>query len=131
MKFTWESEVRVNETDLQGIVNNANYFIYMTHARHLYLKSKGIDLAKLHKDGLDLVLVHTDISFKASLKSDDDFIVTSIMKPNGKIRFDFEQEVIRKSDGKVVASAVNTAACIDRTTGRPIVPEFLQKLCQS
>jgi acyl-CoA thioester hydrolase len=131
MKFTWESEVRVNETDMQGIVNNANYFIYMTHARCLHLKACGIDFNKLHEEGLDLVLVHTDISFKDSLKNGDEFIVTSAVKPNGKIRYDFEQEVIRKADGKVVAIAVNTGVCLNRNTGKPVIPEFMQVMFDS
>lgn len=131
MKYVWESEVRDNETDLQGIVNNANYFIYMAHARHKQLKALGIDFSQMHADGLNLVLVHTDMSFKNSLKSGDEFIVTSQLKPNGKIRFDFEQEIIRKADSKIIATAINTGACISTRTGRPVVPEALQKICEA
>lgn len=128
MAYSWTSEVRVNETDLQGIVNNANYFIYMTQARHKHLQSLGIDLAKLHQEGFDLVLVHTDIYFKASLKSDDEFTVTSSIKFNSKIRVDFEQEIIRKSDSKIVATATSTTTCVSCQTGRPFMPEFLQTI---
>jgi len=128
MKYICEFEVRDNETDLQGIVNNANYFVYMAHARHKHLKSLGIDFNKAHEEGFNLVLAHTDITFKASLKSGDEFIVTSILKPNGRIRIDFDQEVIRKSDDKVVAFAINTGVCISTTTGRPIMPEFLRAI---
>lgn len=75
MKYIWESEVRDNEIDVQGIVNNANYFIYMQHARHKHLKSLGLNFEQMHRDGFDLVLVHTEITFKAPLKSGDEFIV--------------------------------------------------------
>lgn len=119
MIHSFPFEVRDNETDLQGIVNNANYFIYMAHARHKYLKELGIDFFALHESGFDLVLVHSDITFKASLKSGDEFMVTSQIKPNGRIRFDIVQEVIRKLDNKIVTSAINTAVCIDNKSGRP------------
>jgi len=127
MKYVWESEVRDNETDLQGIVNNANYFIYMAHARHKYLKSLGIDFNQMYLDGFKLMLIHTEIDFKDSLKSGDEFLVTSILQPNGRIRFDFVQEVIRKNDAKVVTTAINTGVCISTRTGRPVIPELLQK----
>ena len=43
--FVWKSEVRDYETDLQGIVKQANYTHYMAHARHLYLVSLGMSFA--------------------------------------------------------------------------------------
>src|SRR3989339_1173783 len=100
--YHWESEVRDNEVDLQGVVNNANYFIYMAHARHKHLSSLGIDFQFFHTEGFDLLLIHTDMTFKDSLKSGDEFIVTSELKANGRIKFDFYQDVIRKSDNKVI-----------------------------
>ena len=126
--FTWEDEVRDNETDLQGIVNNANYFIYMAHARHKHLKAIGIDFAQMHQEGFNLILVRTELDFKASLHSGDAFMVTSSFEPMGRIRFIFNQQVIRKSDQKVVATAKNVAACIAVTSGRPIIPDQLKCL---
>lgn len=128
MKHKLEFEVRDNETDLQGIVNNANYFVYMAHARHKYLKELGIDFNALHEAGFDLVLVHSDMNFKASLKSGDEFIVSSEIKPNGRIRLDIIQEIIRQSDNKVVANAVNTAVCIDNKSGRPCMPDLISNI---
>lgn len=127
-KYIWENEVRVNETDFQGIVNNANYFIYMTHARNKHLDSVGVNIAKIHEDGFDLVLIRAEVDFKSSLRCGDEFIVTSILKPNGRIRIDFEQEVLRKSDGKLVVHAINTGVCISIATRRPIMPDILKKI---
>lgn len=126
--FTWEGEVRDNETDLQGIVNNANYFVYMAHARHKHLSSLGIDFSVMHNRGFNLVLVRSEIYFKASLKSGDGFIVTSKLEPMGRIRFVFSQQVIRKSDQKMVIEAKNIATCISITSGRPIIPEELKNI---
>lgn len=126
--YIWEGEVRDNETDLQGIVNNSNYFIYMAHTRHKHLKMLGVDFAEVAQRGYNLVLVHTDISFKDSLKSGDLFSVTSKIETKGKVRVAFLQEVIRKSDGKVVAKATNTTTCIHAETGRPQFPEVIKKL---
>ncbi len=124
--FTWQGEVRDNEVDLQGIVNNSNYFIYMAHTRHKFIKLLGIDFAKFSAEGFNLVLIHTDISFKDSLKSGDEFIVTCALEPKGKIRLIFNQEVIRKSDNKVITVAANTATCLNTKTGRPEFPPELK-----
>jgi acyl-CoA thioester hydrolase len=126
--YIWEGEVRDNETDLQGIVNNANYFIYMAHTRHKHLKVLGIDFAEVTQQGYNLVLVHTDISFKDSLRSGDRFSVTSKIETKGKIRVSFIQKVIREFDKKVVAEATNTATCIHTQTGRPKFPEEIRRL---
>ena len=126
--YTWEGEVRDSEVDLQGIVNNSNYFIYMAHARHKHLKELGIDFAEVSAQGYNLVLVHTDISFKDSLTSGDWFTVTSRAETKGKIRMAFMQQVVRKSDSKVVAEAINTTTCIHIESGRPRYPEEIKNL---
>jgi acyl-CoA thioester hydrolase len=126
INYSWESEVRDSEIDIEGIVNNSNYFIYMEHARHKHLKTLEIDFAKLHAIGYNLLLVNTEMAFKDSLRSGDEFIVTSRVEPNGRIRFNFIQEVIRKADAKVVTTAVNTATCVAVATGRPTIPDILK-----
>jgi acyl-CoA thioester hydrolase len=125
--FTWEDEVRDNEVDLQGIVNNSNYFVYMAHARHKHLKSLGIDFEKMYQDGYNLVLISTEINFKNSLKSGDWFIATSKIETEGRIKFVFIQEIIRKSDSKVVVSARNVGTCVDIKKNRPFFPDELRK----
>ena len=117
--FELEFEVRDNEVDLQGIVNNANYFIYMAHTRHKHLEQLGISFSEMHKNGYNLLLIETTTKFKSSLKSNDIFIVTSKLEQNGRVRFNFLQDIIRKNDNKIVSSAINTGACIDIKTGRP------------
>ncbi len=129
-KFIWEGEVRDSELDFQGIVNNANYFVYMAHARHRHLKSLGIDCCTMHELGFDLLLKSATVDYKASLKSGDEFIVTSILEPVGRIRFVFCQDVIRKSDQKIVATGRNMGVCVARSSGRPFMPDALKILLQ-
>jgi acyl-CoA thioester hydrolase len=100
----------------------------MQHARNKHIKALGIDFIEMHKEGYDFLLVHTDISFKDSLRSGDEFSVTSRLELN-KIRVIFYQEVIRKKDNKVVTTATNTVVCIDAATKKPLVPEKLKKTC--
>lgn len=126
--FSIDGEVRDSELDLQGIVNNSNYFIFMAHARHKHLKALGIDFAKTHEEGHDLVLAEATIKYKTPLKSGDEYAVTSKIVPQGKIRAIMEQEVIRKSDKKVCAIGIFTVTSISTKTLRPEFPEKLKLL---
>ncbi len=126
--FSIDGEVRDNELDLQGIVNNANYFIYMAHARHKHLKSLGIDFAKTHDEGHDMVLAEATIKYRAPLKSGDEYTVTSRMIPKGRIRIIIEQEVIRKSDRKLCVSGILTVTSVSTKTGKPEFPQSLRVL---
>lgn len=124
--FIWENEVRDSELDFQGIVNNANYFIYLAQARYKYLKTLNIDIMAMHECGFDLVLTRSEIDFKASLVGGDEFIVTSKLEPLGKIRFVFNQQIIHKSEHKVIIEAKNIGVCIDRSQDKPVVPDELK-----
>lgn len=103
--FELEFEVRDYECDLQGIVNNARYLNYLEHTRHKFLLSKRIDFAKLHNEGIDLVISRIEIDYKYSLKTGDRFIVRLTTHREGNLRVVFEQEVIKLPEGKLAAKA--------------------------
>ena len=124
--FKMEFEVRDNEVDIQGVVNNANYFIYMAHARHKFLHSIGIDFAEMARNKQNLFLVSTNLEFKRSLVPNDKFYVTCELIKEGSVRFAFEQKIYRSNDDTLIAKAHNIGACIDGNTKRPYVPEQLK-----
>ena len=112
-----ELEVRDYELDIQGIVNNAVYQNYLEHARHKFILMLGIDFAQLHRDGIDPVVVRAEIDYRSSLTSGDRFVVRSRLTAVGKLRFIFNQEIVRISDEAICVSAVITAATL--VNGRP------------
>ena len=124
--FICEGEVRDNEIDFQGIVNNANYFVYMAFARHKQLQALGIDISQMHDEGFDLVLVHSEIDFRDSLHPWDQYQIISQMKLVGKIRVLFHQQIVRKIDQKLIVTGDNVGVCVNRKTGRPFLPVSLK-----
>lgn len=102
MEYIFEEEftVRDYECDLQGIVNNANYQHYMEHTRHQYIKTLGLSFAKLHEEGIDLVVVRVDLRFKNSLKSGDKFVCKLNVKKES-LKYVFYQDIYRLPDGKL------------------------------
>lgn len=115
-------EVRDYECDIQGIVNNAVYQNYLEHARHQFIKSKGLDFAEITKQGINLVLIKAELEYKRSLKSNDAFYIQTIVERTSKLKFAFHQTVHRMTDDQLMLKAIMT---VTSTTpeGRPIVFE--------
>lgn len=147
--FIYEDEVRDNELDMQGIVNNANYFIYLTQARHKHIKSLGIDFADMFARGYNLVVYEAQIKFRQSLKSGDRYQVTSLISWSKPTRILFQQQVFRLNDFNpakpasdsekgsdsasgsenktLIVEALVYATCVSQKTGRPEIPDELRE----
>src|SRR5258708_28640269 len=112
--FSLEMEVRDNELDAQGIVNNANYMIYLSHARHKHGELLNINHSEFAKSGLNLIVTSCMMKFKNPLTANDTFIVTSKITP-GELPFHWshKQDIKRISDGKIIMKAVFNATCVN------------------
>lgn len=126
--FSIDFQVRDYELDLQGIVNNSNYQQYLEHARHEFLFGKKIDFAKLHSEGIDLLVTRIEMDYKTPLQSRDEFYVTVEPKRDGMLKIVFEQNIYRKSDNKPVVLAKVTGICLK--SGRPVKPESVIDLAE-
>jgi acyl-CoA thioester hydrolase len=119
--------VRDYECDLQGVVNNANYQHYLEHARHEYLISKGVSFARLHDEGIDLIVTKVEIEYKYPLRSHDEFNVTVRIQREGNARLLFIQEIYRVADLKLIVKAKVTGVASKK--GRPVPPgDLIQRL---
>lgn len=121
--FRVSFQVRDYECDLQGVVNNAVYQNYLEHARHEFLKSRGVDFAALSAQGVNLVLVKAELEYKRSLRPGDAFEIRVRVEAEGRVRMVFVQEIV-KEGGTVVLTARMTGTALD-ARGRPRIPEGL------
>jgi len=125
--YSCDLEVRDYECDLQGIVNNARYQHYLEHARHKFLRGKGVDFAEVTAQGVFLIVTRIEIDYKKPLRSGDAFRVFLNLERISRIRFAFNQEIHRLGDPALIAQArVFTAAMNDK--GRPILPQQILSL---
>ena len=120
-------EVRDYECDLQGIVNNAVYQNYLEHARHQYLKQRGLDFAQLTKEGTHLVVIRAQLEYKSPLRSGDAFVIESRLSKLSPVRFAFIQDIYRAADHKCVLKSQFDCAAMNNA-GRPILPKVLEPL---
>lgn len=126
MTFSIELKVRDSECDLQGIVNNSNYLVYLEHARHELLLIKGLDFPQLTAHGIHLVVIRMELNYKQSLKPHDQFTVTAEPVRLSKLKYGFVQKVIRE-DGKLMLEALVEVAALNEK-GRPFAPDFLEPM---
>lgn len=125
--FKTDFKVRDYECDLQGVVNNGVYQNYLEHARHEYLLSSGIKFAELAKNNINLVVVRAELDYKLPLKSGDEFWVGLNISRPSKLRFEFQQDIFRTADEKLMLSARITGTSVNEQ-GKPFVVDVLDKL---
>lgn len=121
--FELELQVRDYECDIQGIVNNAVYQNYLEHCRHKFLNSVGLDFARLHNDGIDAVVIKSELEYKFPLLPGEYFLIRLKIEKQGRLRIIFNQQIIRKADEKLMVNARITAVLTKNK--RPISPDVL------
>ncbi len=119
--------VRDYECDLQGVVNNAVYQNYLEHARHEFIKSKGLDFAVLTAAGINLMVIRAELDYRGSLKSGDRFSVRSRYLRKSRLKFVFLQEIVRDGEEKPLLSAEITGTAVN-AQGKPFLPDELSVL---
>lgn len=125
--FSIELSVRDYELDMQGIVNNSVYFNYLEHARHEFLHARGIDFAALAQAGINLVVVRSELDYKASLQSGDRFLVEVSAERISKIKFGFRQRIVRVRDNVVCLQGLVIGTAVNQK-GRPYLSPELESL---
>lgn len=127
--FCLQFTVRDYECDMQGIVNNAVYQNYLEHARHEYLKSRGLDFAALTAQGIDVMVIRAELDYRRALRSADQFEVSVGVERQSRLRLRFRQRIIRQPDAQLILDAVFICAAVGGD-GRPFFPAQLAVLLE-
>jgi acyl-CoA thioester hydrolase len=125
-----EMQVRDYELDMQGIVNNAVYQNYLEHARHEYIKTRGLDFAEFSKRGINFVAIRIELDYKYPLKSGDRFSVSVQVAMESPLRIVFDQAITRLPDSKLICKGKVFATALNER-GRPIIPDEVKDIITS
>lgn len=122
MEYIYELgfEVRDNECDVQGVVNNGQYQNYMTHARHKFIKTEGIDFNELYKNGILAMVSRVEIDYLGSLMPGDTFTVKIALERKKSTRLIFLQDIFKEDGTQVIRSKVTTI-CLDKKDRFPLM----------
>jgi acyl-CoA thioester hydrolase len=119
--FTFPVRVYWEDTDAGGVVYYANYLRFLERARSEWLRSLGIDQARLRLvERLQFVVVEANIRYHRAAKFDDELIVTAGLESLRGASVTFAQEIRRgTAAGELLVSATVRAACITSDTLKP------------
>jgi acyl-CoA thioester hydrolase len=116
--------VRYAETDRMGLLHHANYLVYFEQARTELLRSHGLSYKDLEDQGYLLVLTKIEVRYRWPARYDDLLTVKTTVLRTTTVRIDHRYEVF--CEGRLLAEATSTLACVDRE-GRPqALPEYLR-----
>lgn len=117
----WISDMRVrfHELDAYGHANHGVYLNWFEHARVELLDSIGFGLGVLAERGVQLVVVHVDIRFRAPAELGDHLVVETELEELRRASGTWHQRLLR-GDQELASARVRSAATNDR--GRPIRP---------
>jgi len=120
-----EIRVRYQETDAMGFLHHANYFTYFEIGRTELLRATGRDYRQVEEDGLFMVVVKIDCSYKLPARYDDVLILRTSVTRITAAKIEHTYQVFRGED--LLTEGHSTLACVDRQGRVQRVPDWLRE----
>jgi acyl-CoA thioester hydrolase len=116
--------VRYAETDQMGVVYLANYFVWFEIGRVELLRQLGFSYRDMEaKDGCGIAVIDARCRYKAPARYDDEVIVRTHLKYIRESLIQFEYELVRASDGTLLAEGDTTHIVVDPKMKKVPLPE--------
>ena len=116
--------VRYAETDQMGVVYHANYFVWFEVGRVELLRQLGFSYRDMEQsDGCFIAVVDARCRYKAPARYDDEIIVRTHLKNMRDSLLHFGYEVLRASDGVLLAEGETTHVVVDGKFQKRALPE--------
>ena len=127
-----ESRLRVRyaETDQMGVVYHANHFIWFEIGRVELMRQLGFSYRDMERDqGRFIAVVDARCRYKAPARYDEEIIVRTHLKNVRESIVHFGYELLRASDGELLAEGETTHMVIDiKMKIAPLPPPYLKAL---
>ena len=116
--------VRYAETDQMGVVYHANYFVWFEVGRVELLRQMGFSYRDMEQsDGCFIAVVDARCRYKAPARYDDEIIVRTHLKNVRESLVHFGYELVRASDGLLLAEGETTHIVTDAQMKTRTIPE--------
>jgi acyl-CoA thioester hydrolase len=120
-----EIRVRYAETDRMGLLHHANYLVYFEQARTELLRSQGLTYRDMEDKGFFLVITKVEVNYRSPAKYDDVLSIKATVSRTTPVRIEHSYEVM--CEGRLVAEAKTTLACVDREGKLQGLPEWFRE----
>jgi acyl-CoA thioester hydrolase len=121
-----ETRVRVRyaETDQMGVVYHSNHFIWFEIGRVEFLRQLGFSYKDMEAfDGCFIAVVDARCRYKAPARYDEEIIVRTHLKNIRESVIHFGYELVRASDGVILAEGETTHIVADAQMRKTSIPE--------
>jgi acyl-CoA thioester hydrolase len=120
--------VRYAETDQMGVVYHANHFIWFEVGRVELLRQLGFSYRDMEEnDGCFIAVVDARCRYKAPVRYDDEVVVRTHLKNVRESLVHFGYELVRASDGALLAEGETTHIVTDVDMNKRTIPEKYMK----
>lgn len=128
--FVWALRVYFEDTDAGGVVYHARYLNFFERARTEMLRARGVSQTELkQRHGLIWVVLDIHVVFRQAARLDDELLVSCELAWTRGVRQGFRQQMTRKSDGALVATAELSAVMLHADSLKPArVPPWIGKV---
>jgi acyl-CoA thioester hydrolase len=123
--------VRYAETDQMGVVYHANHFVWFEVGRVEFLRQLGFSYKDMERqDGCHIAVVEARCRYKAPARYDDEVIVRTQLKNVRESLVHFGYELVRATDGLLLAEGETTHVVIDRELKKTAIPDKYMTIFQ-
>jgi len=125
-KTASESRLRVRyaETDRMGVVYHSNYFIWFEIGRVELMRQLGFAYRDIEQqDGCYIAVVDARCRYKAPARYDDEIVVRTHLKNVRESLIHFGYQVVRESDGTLLAEGETTHIVTDANMQKRELPQ--------
>ncbi|MBV0923934.1 acyl-CoA thioesterase [Halomicroarcula limicola] len=133
-EFATEVDIRYDDLDTYGHVNNVRYGTYLEEARIDYLREvlgqNDDDLLSAAGDGTGIVIANLELDYERPVRTLDSVTIGVRVPRLGTKSFPFEYEV--RSDGHVAATGETTVVAYSRReeTPQPIPESWREAIAE-
>ena len=116
--------VRYAETDKMGVVYHSNFFIWMEIGRVELMRNLGFDYKQMEvDDDCHLPVVDARCRYKSPVYYDEEIIVRTELRNLRQSLMRFGYEILRQSDGTLVAEAETTHIVVNARMEKRQLPQ--------
>jgi len=114
-----ELRVRFAETDAQGIVYHANYFIWFELGRTAFFEACGLSRSRMRELRFRFVLAEVQCRYCSPAYFDERLIVRTNLETLSQRSFRMRYQVLRAETGELLAEGVTVQVAVDKQ-GQPV-----------
>jgi acyl-CoA thioester hydrolase len=107
-----ERRIYFEDTDVGGVVYYANYLRYLEQGRTEFLRERGFSVRALLEQGYLIPVMRLEIDYIVPAILDDLIRVETTVQEITNATCTLSQQVVRVSDGEMLAAARVTLACL-------------------